>query len=94
MPAQPFRLNSDVLFLTELRPFRNYQNLDSLARAASHIRNMMLDTGLEVSDQQWMADDLEYTNVIGVYNPGKPHHRHSIRYDQFLVLRLSIRHGE
>jgi Zn-dependent M28 family amino/carboxypeptidase len=72
MSAQTSRLYDDVRFLTELRPFRNYRNLDSLARAASYIRNVMRDAGLEVSDQHWIADDLEYTNVIGVYNPGKP----------------------
>jgi hypothetical protein len=72
MSAQTSRLYDDVRFLTELRPFRNYRNLYSLAWAASHIRHVMRDAGLEVSDQHWIADNLEYTNVIGVYNPGKP----------------------
>ena len=37
--AQQKRLYHDVLFLTELRPFRNYQNLDSLNRVVNYISN-------------------------------------------------------
>jgi hypothetical protein len=52
MPAQSSRLYADVRFLTELVLERNYKNLDSLDKAASHIRNVMRDAELAVSDQR------------------------------------------
>jgi Zn-dependent M28 family amino/carboxypeptidase len=65
------RLYSDVKFLTELRPFRNYQNLDSLKNVVHYIKTVFLQAGLEVKEQKWMAMGNEYTNVIGIYNSQK-----------------------
>jgi Zn-dependent M28 family amino/carboxypeptidase len=70
--ARKERLYADVLFLTELRPYRNYLNLDSLAQVVSHIKTVFSGAELNVKEQTWIADGREYTNVIGIYNPGRP----------------------
>ena len=54
--AQQERLYQDVLFLTELRPFRNYQNLDSLKRVVDYISNEIEICGLSYSYQSWIAE--------------------------------------
>ena len=71
MKANTSRLYEDVRFLTELRPFRNYQNLASLAQVVDYIKNEFEQAGLEVQCQKWNAAGNEYTNVIGVYNGHK-----------------------
>ena len=71
MKANTSRLYEDVRFLTELRPFRNYQNLASLAQVVDYIKNEFEQAGLEVQYQKWNAAGNEYTNVIGVYNGHK-----------------------
>lgn len=71
MKANTKRLHSDVQFLTELRPFRNYQNLGSLAQVVNHIRNAFEAAGFEVTEQKWTAAGNEYTNVIAIYNGEK-----------------------
>lgn len=69
--AQKSRLKSDVKFLTDLRPYRNYRNLDSLARVCTYLRNEFKDAGYTTRDQKWIAAGNEYTNVIASYNPEK-----------------------
>jgi Zn-dependent M28 family amino/carboxypeptidase len=69
--ARPDRLYADVEFLTELRPYRNYLNSDSLAKVVNYIKAVFTDAQLSVREQTWMADGREYTNVIGVYHPGQ-----------------------
>ncbi len=71
MKANTSRLYEDVRFLTELRPFRNYQNLASLAQVVDYIKNEFEQAGLEVQYQKWTVAGNEYTNVIGVYNGPK-----------------------
>ncbi len=65
------RLYTDVQFLTELRPYRNYQNLESLAEVVSYISNEFEKSGLTIQFQKWEAAGNEYTNVIGIYNGHK-----------------------
>jgi hypothetical protein len=69
--AQQQRLYADVQFLTELRPYRNYLNVDILAKVVAHIKEVFAEAQLSVREQTWMADGREYTNVIGIYNPGR-----------------------
>lgn len=69
--AQKHRLHADVQFLTELRPYRNYLNLDILAKVVAYIKAEFTEAELHVREQTWMADGREYTNVIGIYNPGR-----------------------
>lgn len=69
--AQTERLYKDVQFLTELRPFRNYRNLQSLRKVCGHLRSEFSKMGFEPKDQNWNADGNEYTNVIASYNTEK-----------------------
>lgn len=71
MKAQKNRLYTDVEFLTALRPFRNYENLDSLERVCDHIKAAFTTAGLEFEEQKWMAAGNEYKNIIATYNRGK-----------------------
>ncbi|HEX8268559.1 MAG TPA: M28 family peptidase [Flavobacterium sp.] len=71
MNAQQHRLYNDVKFLTEIRPFRNYRNTESLNKVCDYVRAAFKAAGLDVHDQKWTADGKEYTNVIGTYNNGK-----------------------
>ena len=68
--AKPDRLVRDLEFLTDIRPFRNYQNLGTLNRVADHIRAAFATAGLETRFQHWTVGGRIYTNVIGVYNSG------------------------
>ena len=70
MTAQKNRLCQDVKFLTELRPYRNYQNPESLKKVCDYIKDCFINAGLEVEEQKWTANGQEYTNVIGSYNKG------------------------
>ncbi len=70
MTAQRNRLYHDVQFLTELRPYRNYLNLESLGKVCDYIKEVFVNAGLEIEEQKWIANGQEYTNVIGSYNKG------------------------
>jgi len=65
------RLYTDVQFLTELRPYRNHENLASLAQVVTYISTEFEKSGLTVQFQKWTAAGNEYTNVIGTYNGHK-----------------------
>ena len=69
--AQSNRLYKDVEFLTELRPYRNYENLDSLAKVVDYLKREFNEMGLVPSLQPWIADGNEYNNVIASYNTEK-----------------------
>lgn len=69
--AKTTRLKKDVKFLTELRPFRNYQNIDSLKKVIDYIQNEMNNSGFESNLQTWMAGENEYSNVLCSYQPEK-----------------------
>ncbi len=71
MKAEKERMYEDVKFLTELRPYRNYQNKESLKKVCEHIKRVFLDAGFTVSEQKWMVGHEEFTNIIGIYQPNK-----------------------
>lgn len=71
MKANTSRLYEDVRFLTELRPFRNFKNLESLAQVVDYVKNEFEKAGLTIDLQKWTARGNEYTNVIGIYNGHK-----------------------
>ena len=68
MNANTDRLYKDVEFLTELRPYRNYQNLDSLEIVCNYIKREFAKEGLPIEEQKWSAKGREYTNIIASYN--------------------------
>lgn len=69
--AQTERLYRDVKFLTDLRPFRNHRNLESLEKVCEYLRTEFSEMGYTPEDQKWNADGNEYTNVIASYNSQK-----------------------
>ena len=55
MEAQTNRLYNDVKFLTDLRPYRNYLNLDSLTEVCLYIKEQFTKAVLLIEEQKWIA---------------------------------------
>ena len=55
--------------LTQIKPARNYRNIDSLNNVASYLDDRFKDIGLETSFQNYVVDNNEYKNVIATLNP-------------------------
>lgn len=71
MPSHQKRLYNDVKFLTSLRPFRNFQNLESLKKTSDYIQYELEKAGYATEEQTWLADGNEYSNIIASYNSDK-----------------------
>ena len=69
--ANKERLYQHVKFLTDLRPFRNFWNLDSLEKVCDYLKEKTHNCGVSPTEQKWMAKGNEYTNIIATYNPEK-----------------------
>ncbi|HEV7348539.1 M28 family peptidase [Telluribacter sp.] len=70
MNAQITRLYQDVEFLTTIKPYRNYQNLQSLERVVTYLEREFKEAGSPTEIQTWVAAGNEYKNIIASYNPG------------------------
>ena len=62
------RIYEDVKFLTEIRPYRNYKNIDTLNKVVDYIKNEFEKIGLDVEEQPFIANNNTYKNIIGSYN--------------------------
>ncbi len=71
MNANRESLYQHVGFLTTLRPFRNYQNLESLEKVCRYLRGEFDKYGLEAVEQTFTANGSEYKNIIASYNREK-----------------------
>ena len=69
--AQAQRMYEDVSFLTQLRPFRNYENLESLAAVVNYLKEELKLLNQGFFEQKWMAEGNEYINLIHSYQPNK-----------------------
>ena len=69
--AQAQRMYEDMSFLTQLRPFRNYENLESLAAVVNYLKEELGLLSQGFFEQKWMAEGNEYTNLIHLYQPNK-----------------------
>ena len=69
--AQAQRMYEDVSFLTQLRPFRNYENLESLTAVVNYLKKELGLLSQGFFEQKWMAEGNEYTNLIHLYQPNK-----------------------
>ena len=69
IPAQADRMESDVRFLTELQPARNYLNLVSLNKAADYVFDEFSKLNCKVERQKFDAKGSEYQNVIAHFGP-------------------------
>ena len=65
------RLYKHVEFLTGIRPFRNYQNLESLENVCNYISDEFVSCGYVPVEQKWEAAGNEYKNIIASWQPGK-----------------------
>lgn len=66
-----FRLYNDVDKLTSLRPYRNYQNLESLNKAADYIFEEFQKYQANPSFQEFNVKGNTYKNVIGTFGPSE-----------------------
>ena len=69
--ANKERMYQDVEFLTTLRPYRNYQNLDSLEKVCDYIKEEYDKLGWSSQEQTWEAHGDMYKNIITSYNKQK-----------------------
>jgi hypothetical protein len=65
------RLYRDVEFLTRIRPFRNYQNLEALEAASKYISDQFTSWGYTFEEQKWIAEGNEYKNIIASWRKEK-----------------------
>lgn len=71
MKAQKDRLYRDVEFLTQIRPYRNSANPESLQEASNYIQGEFRKAGLDAEEQKWEVNKKEYANVIASFNKEK-----------------------
>ena len=69
--AKRERLYKDVEFLCNIRPYRNYKNLDSLDEACTYISGEFARHGYKPVEQKWEAEENEYKNIIASYREEK-----------------------
>ena len=69
--ANQKQLYKHVETLCNIRPFRNYQNLESLKTTADYIQNEFQSYGYSTRLQQWEARGNIYENIITSYQPEK-----------------------
>jgi hypothetical protein len=65
------RLYRDVEFLTSIRPYRNYLNLEGLEAASNYISDQFTSSGYAIEEQKWMADGREYKNILASWRKEK-----------------------
>ena len=68
MHSDKEKLHQHVLFLTTLRPFRNYQNLESLENVCRYLKDEFDKYGLGAYEQVFTVEGIEYKNIIASYN--------------------------
>lgn len=61
-------MKDTLLFLTQIKPPRNYKNIESLNRVAEYIYMRFLDLGLEVRFQEFIVNGKTFKNVIASLN--------------------------
>lgn len=71
MESSKDQLFKHVEFLTTIRPFRNYRNLESLAKVCDYLKKEFQQYGLEARDQAFTVDGREYQNIIASFQPEK-----------------------
>jgi len=64
-------LRQCVKFLTDIRPYRNYRNTQSLEKAATYIENKFNEYGLSTEIQSFEVKGEQYKNIIGIHGKDK-----------------------
>ena len=65
------RLYRDVEFLTSIRPYRNYKNLEALELTSKYISDQFTSCGYAIEEQFWLAEGTEYKNIIASWRKEK-----------------------
>jgi Zn-dependent M28 family amino/carboxypeptidase len=71
MKAQKENLYKDVDFLTSIKPARNFRNLGSLQAVCDYLKKEFELLAAVPYEQAWLAEGVEYKNIIASYNPQK-----------------------
>lgn len=71
MSAQQSRVLKDLEFLTQLFPYRNYKQAESLEKVCDYLKAAFRSMGLEPTEQIWTAAGSTYKNIIAIYKPEK-----------------------
>lgn len=69
--ARTDRLYRDVEFLTRIRPYRNYQNLEALEAASKYISDQFTSFSHAIEEQKWIAEGREYKNIVASWQKEK-----------------------
>jgi Zn-dependent M28 family amino/carboxypeptidase len=64
-------------YLTQIKPARNYKNIDSLNNVALYLEDRFKDIGLKTLFQNFLVDGNEYKNVVATLN---------LQYEKRLVI--------
>lgn len=67
-------LETTVRYLSSMSPPRSYDHPDSMKKSAAYISQKFTDYGLEPSDQEFIAKDRSYVNVIASAGPREGNH--------------------
>lgn len=71
MNTQQKRLYQDVSFLTKIRPYRNFENFESLEKVVHYMESEFQKWGYQCIKQNWSVNGNQYTNLIASYNEHK-----------------------
>ena len=72
MDVSVSNLKATTEFLTTIRPYRHFENLESLNHVAQYIEQRFLEYALETELQPFEVDGKSYVNVIGTIGADKP----------------------
>jgi len=61
-------LYATVKYLTEIKPSRNYYNVQSLQKTASYIKKQFKKYGITCETQEFEVNGQTYSNIIGIIN--------------------------
>jgi hypothetical protein len=65
------RLYKHVDFLTAIRPYRNFENLESLEKVSKYISEEFVSCGFACEEQKWVAEGNEYANIVASWQKEK-----------------------
>jgi hypothetical protein len=69
IPVSKDRMYADVKFLTDIRPYRNAGNIQSLNKAAEYVLGEFGKTGCRAEVQRLTSKGREYKNVVCSFGP-------------------------
>ncbi len=65
------RIYKDVEFLSTIRPFRNYKNINSLEKASDYIHSIFKENAQETYIQIFQVENQLFKNIVASFNTDK-----------------------